>query len=113
MNRYYRTRTTYAQNHRVSAPRSSGGIYATSAGEGILHQTCAGATQGFDAPIVERSRADGSPLFFVESEKFAGRYYGLYQQKDGTWVFSGDAKLLQCYVAKVEAFRAEQMSEAA
>lgn len=112
MHKGFRTRRTYAAAHRISAPRS-GAIYATESGEGILHQTCSGDAQGFSTPVVERRRADGTPLFFVASEKFTDRYYALYQQKNGSWFFSGDIKLLPRYVAKVEAFRAEQMSEVA
>jgi len=111
----FRTRRTYAADHRSSAPRRSGAaIYATEAGEGIQSQTCSGARQGFTTPVVQGQRADGSPLFFVESERFQDRYYGLYRKADGTWFFSGDAKLSDRYIAKVEAFIAgQQLAEVA
>jgi hypothetical protein len=115
MKRYSRThRTTYAANHRMSAPRSGVTIYHTQAGEGILKQTCSGAEQGFDAPIVERQRANGTPIYFVNSETFQDRYYFLYQQRDGAWVFSGDSGLLldakqkDVYILRVQAFIASQ-----
>lgn len=113
MKKGFRTRRTYAADHRSSAPRRSGAaIYATEAGEGIMNQTCSGARQGFTTPVVERQRADGSPLYFVQSEVFPDRYYGLYRQADGSWFFSGDAKLAEKYIAKVEASGAPELAAA-
>lgn len=109
-----RTRTTSAPAHRVSQHRSSNGIYFTEAGEGIIKLTCDGEVQGLFQPVEIRRRADGTPLYFVESEQFRGRYYALYQQADGSWFFSGnsglvrDSKLAERYIGKVLAFEASQ-----
>lgn len=113
MKRYYRTRTTFAPAHRAQPVRSGATIYATLPGEGILRQTCSGQQYGFTSPVATRQRADGTTIYFIESETFKDRYFGLYQQ-NGAWVLVGEsdnsidrAHKKQC-VTKVEAFLAEQ-----
>ena len=104
--RGFRTRKTYAPGHRKqgrnwASPSRFGG-YHTYVGEGVLKQTCSGQQYGFSAPIVEHgNRADGMPLFFIESEQYADRYYAVFQQPDGSWFFSGDAKLAKEYILRV------------
>jgi hypothetical protein len=110
----YRSRTTYAATYRTAAPRqaSTSTVYKTDAGQGIENQTVSGKTNGFMEPIEERTHA-GRTVYFARSKNFADRYYVVCRRDDGTWHFSGEARIAKTYIAQVEAFAAKQCQEVA
>jgi hypothetical protein len=76
--------------------------YPTALGEGILSQTCTGSNLHGD--VIERvDPRTGRTVYFVQSDKFPGRYYTVSQRPNGAWYFSGDDRLAVRYIAKVEA----------
>lgn len=110
-------RKTYAPAHRAQPVRSGATVYATVPGEGITALTCDGTRYGFTSPVAIRQRADGTTIYFIESETFKGRYFGLYQQ-GGSWILVGesDDSISRTHkrhcISKVEAFQATQQAEA-
>lgn len=85
--------------------------YPTAIAEGIFSQTC--TAPDFQDAIVERiDPRTGRTVYFVQSDKFAGRYYTVCQRPSGAWYFSGDDRLASHYIAKVEAMLSSRQTSA-
>lgn len=87
--------------------RSSQGIYATRVAEGILRQTIE-VPSGTDPVVACFDKSRDIHYFAVVSEKFPTRAYIVRQLPDGSWYFSGDARLKDRYIQNVQAFLFEQ-----
>jgi len=108
---------SYTKNVPMRYEKSHEGVYLmtiqrypTVLGEGILSQT-----RHFpgSSDIIEQVDArTGQSIYFVQSDRFAGRYYLVCQRPNG-WYFSGDDRLAARYIAKVEAMREKRQAHSA
>jgi hypothetical protein len=106
------SRAIIAGTQRITAHSVANLIMSRPAGSGIWSQTLDATQYGFEAPIVGQSdESTGISLFFVQSEKFADRYYIVCERANGYWYFSGDEKLREHYLGRVQAMRLEQEAE--
>ena len=112
MKGFQSSRAIIAGTQRITATSVRNLISHCQPGEGIFHQTTTG---DYSEQVVEVNDEErGLTYYLVESEKFTGRYYLLRQFPNGAWRFSGDDKLKEKYIAKVEAMvQATQAAETA
>lgn len=107
------SRAIIAGTQRITAHSVAHLIMSRRPGSGIWSQTLDAWQYGFSAPIIgQRDEATGVSLFFVQSEKFSDRYYIVCQRANGDWYFSGDEKLREKYLGKVQAMLQAEQAEA-